>query len=133
MLKPRMQNQSRKQYLFIYERKEILTLSLLGILIALFAFTLGVHLGKRVKSSIEEKTMASELIIPTVEDSIPSHQQLSDQNPAVPQSLDESAFKKLQEEVKQKKIKLDIPRQIDLPTKPRSKNAGATQPEHHHE
>jgi cell division septation protein DedD len=41
----------QKQRFFIYDRKEMGVLILLGILVAVFAFTLGVHLGKRVLSA----------------------------------------------------------------------------------
>ena len=38
----------RKKRLFIYEGKELTVLVILGSTVAAFAFTLGVHLGKRV-------------------------------------------------------------------------------------
>ena len=38
----------QKQRFFIYDRKEMGVLLFLGVMVAIFAFTLGVHLGKKV-------------------------------------------------------------------------------------
>lgn len=116
----------RKARLFIYDRREIAVLILLGVMVALFAFTLGVHLGKRVHPHalgvVPRDTRSAE----TVPDQIPNRQELTEQGKAAPQAGDEALTQALHDEVSKTGVKLDTPRQVELPDEPISENAGAT-------
>ncbi len=123
----------KKQRFFIYDRKEVGVLMLLGVMVAVFAFTLGVHLGKRVMGG---KTAAphatpSEGVAPVAESS--SHaetEQAMAQPTAVPSAMvaasEEALNEATHEEVTRTGIKLEDSKQLELPEKTRSKNAGAT-------
>lgn len=116
----------QKQRFFIYDRKEMGVLLLLGVMVAIFAFTLGVHLGKRVGPSSVAQGPGDAETVPTVPDKIPNRQELTEQAKGAQQAADESLNQALHDEVARTGIKLDTPRQLALPEKPVSKNAGAT-------
>jgi cell division protein FtsN len=116
----------QKQRFFIYDRKEMGVLLLLGVMVAIFAFTLGVHLGKRVGPHGVAGGPADAETIPTVPDKIPNRQELTEQAKGAQQAADESLNQALHDEVARTGIKLDTPRQVELPDKPVAKNAGAT-------
>lgn len=116
----------QRQKLFIYDRKEMAVLVLLGIMVALFAFTLGVHLGKRVGSNNLAEHAAEATPAQTVADAIPDRQDFVEQSDGVANAVDETLNQALHEEVARTGIKLDTPRQVELPTETVSKNAGAT-------
>ena len=101
-------------------------LILLGLMIAVFAFTLGVHLGKKVspKSSFDVGKEASSL--GGAEDAIPNNVEIAEQAKGAQQAADESLDQAAHDEVERTGIKLDVPRQVNLPGKVRSQNAGAT-------
>jgi cell division protein FtsN len=117
----------RKQRFFIYDGKEMGVLLLLGVMVAVFAFTLGVHLGKRVgpKGALSPVAGDAELVA-TSSDKNPNRQELNEQSKGAQQAADESLNQALHEEVARTGIKLDTPRQVQLPEKPHSENAGAT-------
>jgi cell division protein FtsN len=116
----------QKQRFFIYDRKEMGVLLFLGVMVAVFAFTLGVHLGKRVGPHVVAQGLSDAESVPTVPDKIPNRQELTEQAKGAQQAADESLNQALHDEVARTGIKLDTPRQLALPEKPISKNAGAT-------
>lgn len=120
----------RKQRLFIYDRKEMVVLILLGVAVAFFAFTLGIHLGKRVPpkpTTVAQQPEAAP--VATVPDQTPNRQEFQEQSKNVAQAVDESLSQSLHEEVQRTGIKLDTPRQVELPNKVRTSERGAATPE----
>ncbi len=118
----------QKPRLFIYERKEMGVLIVLGSVIAAFAFTLGVHLGKKVGPLPTQATPSEAQMVLTKPDPVPNRQELSEQAKGAQQAADESLNQALHDEVARTGIRLDSPRQLALPEKPVTKNAGATTP-----
>ncbi len=116
----------QKQRFFIYDRREMGVLVILGVMVAVFAFTLGVHLGKRVgpKGYVAAPGDAEPVV--TLPDQVPNRQELTEQAKGAQQAADESLNQALHDEVARTGIKLDTPRQVELPDHARSKNAGAT-------
>jgi cell division protein FtsN len=119
----------QKQRFFIYDRREMGVLLLLGTLVALFAFTLGVHLGKRVgpKGAAEpgqEATTAA-----TIGDKFPNRQELVEQSKGANQAAEETLNQALHEEVIRTGIKLDDRKQVRLPENTRAQKAGLPEPE----
>lgn len=91
-------------------------LVLLAVLVASFAFTLGVHMGKRVGTKTVVESHAQDAhSVETAVDSVPSRHELQEQTKAAHQNLDETLSQALHDEVARTGIKLDTPRQIDLP------------------
>ena len=115
-----------KQRLFIYDRKEMGVLTLLGVMIALFAFTLGVHLGKKAGPKVVAEAPHDASTVPTVGDKVPERHELTDLNKNLSPVVDESLDQTLHDEVVRMGVKLDQPRQVELPDKPKSENAGNT-------
>ena len=118
---------SRKPKYFIYDRREISILVLLGTLVAMFAFTLGVHLGKKVEKLQVKKdheavtegkpTKLSE----TVDDDVPNRLEISDQAKGIDSAMEEALDESLHEQVIQSGIQLSKRFQTELPTKAKSK------------
>lgn len=121
-----MRVMEQKQRFFIYDRKEMGVLLLLGVMVAIFAFTLGVHLGKRVGPQGIAHSPGDAVTAPTVPDKLPNRQELTEQAKGAQQAADESLNQALHDEVARTGIKLDTPRQLALPEKTVSRNAGAT-------
>lgn len=121
----------QKQRFFIHDRKEAAILVLLAVMVAIFAFTLGIHLGKRVASSkgaAHPLTSASPLSeAPESEPEVVSEPNAAASGGASAENTpDESASQALHDEVARTGIKLDQPRQVELPEKAASENGGAT-------
>jgi hypothetical protein len=114
------------QKLFIFERKEVALLGLLGFLFGCFCFTLGIHLGKDLGPKVEGHSDSVEKHVATVPDPIPSNQELAGPNRTTQQALEESLSQNLHEEVTKANLKLNPSYQTELPEAPRSENAGAT-------
>jgi cell division protein FtsN len=123
----------KKQRFFIYDRKEVGVLMLLGVMVAVFAFTLGVHLGKRVtgKGAPAGHTAPTSGVSPVAE--VPSTaetEQAMVQPTAVPSAMvaasEDALNQATHDEVTRTGIKLEDTRQLELPEKTKSKNAGAT-------
>lgn len=105
-------------------------LLLLGVMVAFFAFTLGVHLGKRVGAKALAPGLGLEATaIPASEDKVPNRQEIQEQAKNAQATADESLSHALHDEVVRTGVKLDSARQIDLPEKPVSAQAGATTPD----
>jgi cell division septation protein DedD len=116
-----------KPRLFIYDRKEMAVLTLLGVMVALFAFTLGVHLGKRVNPArIATGESHDTLPAGTVTDKVPEPVDLNEQQKNALGAVEDSMRKALHEEVARTGIKLEQPRQVDLPGDTKSRIGGAT-------
>src|SRR5262245_49468076 len=117
----------QKQRVFIYDRKEMGVLTLLGVMVAVFAFTLGVHLGKKVAAQPKNPAQTGETApVATVPDQVPEARDLHEQAKGVEQAADETLSQSLKEEVGQTGVKTEKPVQVDLPKKPKTENAGAT-------
>ena len=116
----------QKQRFFIYDRKEMGVLLLLGLMVAVFAFTLGVHLGKRVAPKPDVSSTHQAEAVETLPDQVPNRQELTEQGKGAQQAADESLNESLKEEVDRTGLRLDTARQVQLPEQPLSQNAGAT-------
>lgn len=118
----------KKQRFFIYDRKEVGVLLLLGVLVAVFAFTLGVHLGKKVsgKGAVIGGTHFESAT--TVADGADiAHDQVLNQPSGVPVSGAEDMMSQaLHDEVVKTGVRLEDTHQVVLPGKAKSVNAGAT-------
>lgn len=122
----KLKQMEQKQRFFIYDRREMAVLLLLGVMVAVFAFTLGVHLGKRVGGHAIATGPGDAETVPTVPDKIPNRQELTEQAKGAQQAADESLNQALHDEVARTGIRLDTPRQLALPEKPIARNGGAT-------
>ena len=117
----------RKQSLLVFDRREMVLLWLIGVVLAIFAFTLGVHFGKHlITGGGAARNAAEPGAVATVGDVTPTRQELAEQGKAVPEAIDDSLNRALHEEVVLTGVKLDQPRQVELPSKTKSKMAGAT-------
>lgn len=115
-----------KQRLFIYDRKEIIVLFLIVVMAGVFAFTLGVHLGKRVGPKGMMATSNETPLATTLQDKLPNRQELDEQGQGSQQAIQETLSQELHNEVTRTGLKLEDQRQVDLPEKPKTKTAGAT-------
>jgi cell division septation protein DedD len=116
----------QKQRLFIYDRREVVILVTLGLTVATFAFTLGVHLGKKVTSHSLNSPTAEVPQTATLQDNLPNKQELTEQARSAQAAADEELSHTLHEEVEKVGMKLKTPRQVDLPSNAKSQAAGAT-------
>ena len=80
---------TEKAKIFIYERREMTVLLILGVLVAFFAFTLGVHLGKEVGGAPQIHTPADPALATPVDDKLAPRQELSEQSRVAPKVADE--------------------------------------------
>lgn len=115
-----------KSRLFIYDRKEMSVLILLGIMVALFAFTLGVHLGKRVGPRGVVATAPEAKPLQTQADEVPNRQVLTEQAKGTDHAVEETMNQETHDEVSRTGIKLDTPRQVDLPKAAKAEQAPTT-------
>lgn len=118
--------EDQKQRFFIYDRKEMGVLLLLGSTVAVFAFTLGVHLGKRIGPKGYVAANGDAESLGTIGDKTPGRQDLNEQAKGAQQAADEALNQALHDEVGRTGIKLDAPRQVALPDQAKSANGGAT-------
>jgi cell division protein FtsN len=96
-------------------------------MVAVFAFTLGVHLGKKVATQAKPVAAATDAApVTTVNDQVPEPRELHENAKGVEQTADESLSQSLKGEVEQVGVKTEKTVQVDLPKQPKSKNAGAT-------
>jgi cell division septation protein DedD len=118
----------KKHHLFIYDRKELGVLVLLGVMVAVFAFTLGVHLGKRVGVGGRLAPAPEATTAITSPDQLPNRQEFQEQSKAAQQAVDESLNQALHDEVARTGIKMDAPRQVELPEDPKGAGAASAMP-----
>lgn len=118
------------QQLFIFTRKEIFTLVTLCTVTGLFAFTLGVHFGKRINlpEGPTEARVAS--TVTTVADRLPSSEEFHGHSKQGDGNVDGLLSEELQQEVQKTGIHLNEPRQVDLPKNTVSPKGGATTHSH---
>ena len=108
----------QKRRLFIYDRKEVGILILLGVGVALFAFTLGVHLGKQVVPKAVETAAQAKPVetLETAETQAPSRVEISQEVKNVPAAVDETLDQSLRDEIAKTGMKVDQTRPVELPT-----------------
>ncbi len=114
----------RKPRLLIYERKEFLLLVGLAVMVGVFAFTFGVHLGKRVPP---KKQVIGEPSVPGVnrlEDASPSRLDLQEEVDAAAGAAEVMADEALRDEVAKTGIQIDPTRQVELPRKTVAQKTG---------
>lgn len=116
----------KNQKLFVYDRREMSLLLGLILGVSLIAFTLGVHLGKRIGSHSAPRDIGDAPTVATSPDQIPNRQELTEQSKATEQAAEESLNQALHDEVARTGIKLETPRQVQLPRQPKTAKAGAT-------
>ena len=116
----------QKQVLYIYDRKEMIVLSLIIIVLSVFAFTLGIHLGKRVGPRGWVAKPGDTRPVNTIADEVPNRQDLVGRGKLAQQVLQESLSQELHDEVSRAGIKIDTQRQVDLPDNTLAPNGGAT-------
>jgi cell division septation protein DedD len=104
------------QRLYIFDRKELLTITSFILMVALFTFTLGVHLGKRVGVRTWVSKSQEKSPVDTVADALPTELEFKQEGKKAPLAIDETLAEELHA----------APRQIHLPSQPKSANAGAT-------
>jgi cell division protein FtsN len=109
---------TKKARFFIYDRKEVAILVLLAVMVAAFAFTLGVHLGKRaggknlVTSSTENDHKSD---LEPAKAAIPTDEELQARIRAQPPATTDLLNQATHEEVARTGIKLDSSHQVTLP------------------
>lgn len=120
-----------KRKLFIYDRKEVGILILLGVGVALFAFTLGVHLGKQVVPKTNEVVATHESIEPVdaVKEQNPNRNEIANETKNVPAAVDETLDQTLRDEVAKTGMQIDKPKPLNLPTETKNENAPTGRPE----
>ena len=115
-----------KPRFMIYDRKEMLVLVLLGVLVALFSFTLGLHFGKKVNHEALLNEWRKQAFVATHPDVLPSREELAEQMKHVNDSVELTLGQALKKEVDKTGIQLKKSVQVELPKKSKSKEAGAT-------
>jgi cell division protein FtsN len=120
----------QKRRLFIYDRKEVGILILLGVGVALFAFTLGVHLGKQVVPQKLESAVESGATEPVAaaSEQPPVRGEIAQEVKNVPAAMDETLDQSLRDEIAKTGLQLDSGRQVDLPTEVRSAGIRKAEP-----
>ena len=95
-------------------------------MVALFAFTLGVHLGKKVGGKAAHSEAGETHTAHTADDHTPGRVEMTENARGTEQTVDSALTETLHGEVGRTGIKLNTPRQVDLPKKTVSKTGGAT-------
>ncbi len=124
-----MMSQEPKQKIFIYDRREVAVLILLGVMVAVFSFTLGVHLGKKVDEASAPnlaKKDTQTLPAETIDDTVPSRLEMSEEAKEVQGAIDDSLNQVLHDEVARTGVQLEKYTPTKLPSQTQSKNQGAT-------
>ena len=103
-----------------------MALALVGFTGVAFAFTLGVHWGKQVVPVPVLTEDSPQSLVGTVDQQLPTHQEFVESQQGLSQVADETLRDALHSEVAKTGITLDTPRQVDLPKKTLSKEAGKT-------
>lgn len=106
-----------KPRFYIYEKKEIAILIVLGVAVAVFSFTLGVHLGKQVTSARPEAAASVSGAVQTLPDQAPPAEELSEHAPRAAANVEEFMNESLKNEVVDTGATLKQKIQVDLPEK----------------
>ncbi len=118
------------QKLFIYERREMAVLTSLCLIMGLFTFTLGIHLGKDVSIQIESNVGSGHKLVTTMTDQMPTNQELVGPNKTTQQALEESLNQSLHDEIIRTGLRINPAFQTELPDEAKTHNAGATTLKH---
>lgn len=110
-----MTEQKRNRF-FIFETKEVGIFLLLGLLVAGFSFTLGIHFGKRIglHTMLKGKDATA---VATEDDQIPDKHDLIEEEKKVDSVAEELLEQRLHQEVAKTGIKMETGRQVSLPEK----------------
>ncbi|MGE0614530.1 MAG: SPOR domain-containing protein [Bacteriovoracia bacterium] len=122
----------KKHRFLVYDPREMVVLVTLAVMITVLGFTLGVHLGKQIPSGQAHKGEGDFSSVETVRDQTPSQLDLSEQGKGADSAADNVLNSAVQGEVARTGLKLDTPRQVELPDKTVSQQGGATQPPQAH-
>lgn len=108
---------NQRSRLLIYERKEVLLLGVLAVLVAVFAFTFGIHLGKRVppRGKAGSSTGSEVGSVKQIADQAPTRAEAQEKVAAASDVVDEALDEALRQEVAETGLKLDQPVQVELP------------------
>lgn len=112
-----MSNEERRK-LFIYDKKEVGVLILLGIGVALFAFTMGVHLGKQVSPKPIE-VVTDHAVSPPIDPApqgAPNRIEVSEEQKHVETAVEETLDQSLRDEVAKTGLQVEQPKPLELPT-----------------
>jgi cell division protein FtsN len=114
----------KKPRFFIYDRREVAVLVLLGLMVAVFAFTLGVHLGKRAggKKDSPALTDAAPKGVEAALEASPSEKEIEERARAKQPALNGVLNQATEEEIARTGVRLDAPRQVALPSETRAES-----------
>lgn len=118
-----------RRKLFIYDRKEVGILILLGVGVALFAFTLGVHLGKQVVPKPID-LQAKEESVETLESAKtenPDRTEIDAEVKNVPGAVSEVLDQNLRDEVARTGLTIEKPKTLTLPSQTKKETHSAIQ------
>lgn len=115
-----------KPRFLIFERKEAWVLIFLGLMVAFFAFTLGIHLGKEI-SPKGPPTPSITSAVPAVDDLVPNAPELEEQAKIAEQTAEETIDQAAHDEVARTGLKMDTPRQVTLPNERKKSEAVKTE------
>lgn len=99
----------------IYDRRELGVLFFLAVVVSLFSFTLGIHMGRRAGSETEKAAAAEPVAIAHDVEPPPSSQDLNQQARTAHQVADQALDQTLHDEVMKTGIKLEKGHQLELP------------------
>ena len=118
-----------RRKLFIYDRKEVGILILLGVGVALFAFTLGVHLGKQVVPKPVELHANDESVesLESAKHENPDRTLIDAEVKHVPGAVSEVLDQNLRDEVAKTGLTIDNPKTVTLPSQTKKETHSAIQ------
>jgi len=110
---------SQRSRLLIYERKEVILLGVLSLLVAVFAFTFGIHLGKRVPPKGKPATHDGSAVghVNQISDQEPTRAEAQEKVPEAKAVAGQILDQTLKEEVSSSGLQLEKPVQVKLPKK----------------
>jgi len=108
---------NKKARFFIYDRREVSILVLLALMVAVFAFTLGVHLGKRAggKGFVQVASDEHKPAMAPAQPATPTDEEIQARVRAPAPSTDDLIHQATQDEVARTGARLDAPRQVVFP------------------
>lgn len=105
-----------KQKLFIYERREMFVLTLIGVFGLLFLFTLGVHWAKKLNMIAAPSDLhQASAPVEVADEKVPDFQERADLERVSLEEVDQVLTQNLQEEVERTGIRLEVVRPLSLP------------------
>ncbi len=116
----------KRQNFYVYDRREMVVLVFLGLLVGVFCFTLGMHLGRRIGTLAAEQGLTAHSAVKIAQDELPGRTELSEAGKVADAIADEELNKTVHHEVTKSGVHLDTPRSIALPQHARARHGGAT-------